>query len=637
MYAKFYQLRNLPTYTRSKLNMDQATLARVEEQRQQLEANIATLRKSLRHWQTLEIDYEGLKEEFLGLPDSASSDQCFQAAKEFKPELVDEKELRTLIIDQGDGHKKPSQLVDLFAKRSEYVLRNIDTIRKQLSNAEKKRNALLLAEIPDYQDEAGLPLREITEELDDEGEVISSQVQAPGGNPSQLVDVLRKAGVTDLPISEKDVKKVEDPETKDSIVSNTTKDETSPQIVEMTSNGAQTPPSEDETEDSSVGENGGQDNEVLGPTNPEDTEEDAALRQEMLQYGLGEVGAIVAELDLQEDASDVPYDEYDEDEEMSDYDDDEELDSEQSEDERGASKSTIMSDKYLRKMEFLQKKFAAEGLQNLGPGETLPENIKENLDRPSAAEAARRAALARANSSSNTEETKSSLKQSTSDENKPAKKQVAFAQELDISSPETINSTRTIESNRDRTPIIESIIERSPSTSTNTLESNTTSNKAPAPPSQPKKLSKFKASRLSHPPTPMYPPPDLDFPSPSTSQSQSQSGLPNPPTKSIISPSLIERPPKSTLSPSNTKDSPPLPPDPLDFDESLHRREVALEYQRARNRHIHLHQGGYVRGGEEDNYGDEVSKLPVVEDETTGKVRKVSRFKAARSGGLGGA
>ena len=39
----------------------------LERQRTQLEKNVADLHKSLKHWQTWEAEYEGLKEEIAGL------------------------------------------------------------------------------------------------------------------------------------------------------------------------------------------------------------------------------------------------------------------------------------------------------------------------------------------------------------------------------------------------------------------------------------------------------------------------------------------------------------------------------------------------------------------------------------------
>lgn len=42
-------------------------LLSLEQQRQALELNLEKLRQSLKHWQTWEAEYEGLKEEILGV------------------------------------------------------------------------------------------------------------------------------------------------------------------------------------------------------------------------------------------------------------------------------------------------------------------------------------------------------------------------------------------------------------------------------------------------------------------------------------------------------------------------------------------------------------------------------------------
>ena len=58
------------------------SLADLERYRLQLEENIKKLRASLRHWQTWEIEYEGMKEEILELGDvHSSSDLVYQVKK----------------------------------------------------------------------------------------------------------------------------------------------------------------------------------------------------------------------------------------------------------------------------------------------------------------------------------------------------------------------------------------------------------------------------------------------------------------------------------------------------------------------------------------------------------------------------
>lgn len=586
--------------------MDESTLAKIERQRVELEENISKLRKSLRHWQTLEIDYEGLKEEFQGLPNYASHEDCLQRAKDFKPEVVDDKELESLLGNQRQGYKRPPQLVEVLSKRVDYVVRNVSTIRKQLSDAEKKRNVLLLAQDPDHQDEAALPLSEIIEELDEDGRVLSSKVENPGKNAPDLIEVLRKAGVPDL----KELNGRSIAETVQSDRTTKSVDIVAPSELSSAHDQLSSPlrnqtsteeVSESEVDNSSVdGEDSTRGVASLGPTNPEDTEEDAALRQEMLKYGLDEVGAIVAELDL-EDAGEYS-DEDEPDDYLSDYDEDEDLYTDESEDETGAIKNPVISDRYRRQMESLSRKHGITDLKNLGPEPDLPADAETQLDRPSAAEAARQAALARY------EANKSALKSPDKDSQpKKQKKKVGFAPSLDIAQEST--EPKVIASREPAVnPVGDTVVERDTS---NTIGSATAAPPSTQPPAA-KKVSRFKATRTATPATPMFPPP-MDFPSPTTSKA-----TPSGPPGQIIAKNLIEQPAAQVTAPA----------DPADFDEELHRKEVAVEYQKLRNRKIH-DQGGYVKGGEAENYGEVLAAETVV-DENTGKPRKISRFKAAR-------
>ena len=89
------------------------------------------------------------------------------------------------------------------------------------------------------------------------------------------------------------------------------------------------------------------------PTN--ESPEDAALRRQMIQYNMGEVGAIVAELDLDED--DVSYSDHESGD--GDYDDSSD---EGDEDQFGRTKQRVLSDEYLAEMQKLQQR-----LKNVGP------------------------------------------------------------------------------------------------------------------------------------------------------------------------------------------------------------------------------------------------------------------------------
>lgn len=650
--------------------MDEAGLAQVERQRSELEEHISKLRKALRHWQTWEIEYEGLREEIASLPNGSDTDDVLAIARDFQAESVDYKELRIIIGGEGRSVRTQAQIVDLLAKRVDYVSRNARTIEKQLTDAQKKRNALLLAEEPDFREDSGLPLTDIAEELDDEGNIVSSSLKTPESAAPQLVDVLKKAGVEDLferggvvtaskgPSSSVNERRYGSPREKDSATEILSRKEVATEQnvaihersqerqhdgglgldkdlteLERRANGeygnfhntlgtgdltstearsARNPAGQVSISSQTSGVNSGEDHDklILPTAHPNDTPEQAALRQEMLQYGLGEVGAIVAELDLIENEGDVSCD----DDEAalsldSDLDEDEVEDEDESEDETGMVKHPTMSGRYLEKMKKLEEKHNIKGMQNQGSSE-LPKAMQNELQRPAPAEAAQKAGLAReAFPNDSAEPTPRHKEQESS---KPRKK-VAFAEDLNIQ-PETRLPTPLKKAFKDRPqqlnlvePVKESVVERQSSTAA----AHTTQSSGHV---WVKKPSRFKAAREATPQTPLLPP------SP-TSLSPSQPSMVEPKpvlqSKTIFTDDIVEHD-------INTK---PIPPDPNGLVEAIHRQEIAGEYYKLRNRMIQR-QGGFVGEGEADNYGEEITPPPIIGED--GKEKKISRFKAAR-------
>lgn len=587
--------------------MDDSALARVERQRLELEANITKLKKSLRHWQALEIDYQGLSEEFVARPENLSKEQSLKIAQDYGPEIVDEKELRELLNSNTGLPRKPEQIIELLSKRVDYVTRNVNTIKKQLSDAQKKLNVLLLAEQPEFRDDAGLPLTEITEELDEGGNVVSSKVQRSDEASPQLADVLKKAGVRD--VEEVDGKVVATEPTVDP--PRAAPVAISPYMSTEASRKVNEPPVVTASRHTITKE--------VAPTPktariPEESAEEAALRAEMLQYheGLGEVGAIVAELDLEE--GEISYGEDDDDISIdSDYDEDEDL-ADDSEDESGMSRSSLQSEAYLRKMKLLQRKHGVTGMSNLGPKPDLPNEVDSQMNRPSPAEAARKAALARAETAA-----KSVERAATAQENatKPkAKKKVAFANTLDIASEEqpvtakprnTPNAPITITTR----PFKQSIVERP--------AKELVENNIDPPPKQ--KVSRFKAARSSMPQTPLFAPESSDTTNTTTTATTAENNHPGPIGK-IYEPNIIEH-----EHPSPSKNAPSPGSDDFGINAAMHQREIASEYHQLRNRMIQR-QGGFVGEGEQNNWGDATAPLDTEGED--GKVRKVSRFMAAR-------
>ena len=93
--------------------------------------------------------------------------------------------------------------------------------------------------------------------------------------------------------------------------------------------------------------------------------EDAALRQQMIQYNMSEVNNIVAEMNLEDDASDASYSDAGSEEVR----DDSSLD--EDEDNFGRTKRRVLSDEYLAEMRALEQRLNAKALQNVGPNTPL--------------------------------------------------------------------------------------------------------------------------------------------------------------------------------------------------------------------------------------------------------------------------
>src|SRR5438034_8617705 len=71
-------------------------------------------------------------------------------------------------------------------------------------------------------------------------------------------------------------------------------------------------------------------------------------------------------------------------------------------------------------------------------------------------------------------------------------------------------------------------------------------------------------------------------------------------------------------------DEKPMPPEPYELDEALHRQEVATEFYKLRNRRIQQ-EGGFLHDDEESQ-----QIIPLGEPESDDPRKKMSRFMAAR-------
>ncbi|KAK1494813.1 hypothetical protein CTAM01_08826 [Colletotrichum tamarilloi] len=427
----------------------------LEKHRLQLEDSVAKLQKALQHWQKWDAEYESLREEIESVPQPASREALARIRRDFEGEVVDKKEINDLF---GRIDLKPAdQIVNLLSRRIDYVSKNIATLEKQLETAEEKHAAASVLSNPDVRDEDGLPITEIIEELDEEGNVLSSRLQQPGDSSAQIREILEKAGVKGIPAGQPSQTEKTEP-----IVEDVT-DEPLAEASESTSPAPDPAQSvkeslpEAEVDDSvpakksvsfaqdtkpsaeqQVSRNAQRVEEIMqtarsqenisreAPVIPEDeSEEDAFLRREMLKYGMEEVGQVVAELNL-EDGDGSADDDEDWEYEYSDLEDDDE------EDKFGRSTSSVLDDGYHQRMLELEKRLGvksrftqkseADDQESDEDQQGIGRIIVNSGDKGKAVEAAKPSPVP----------TTSILRTSSPTDADESKKSVRFAQSLDV-------------------------------------------------------------------------------------------------------------------------------------------------------------------------------------------------------------
>jgi unconventional prefoldin RPB5 interactor 1 len=570
----------------------------LERHRRLLEENIEKLRKSLRHWQTWEAEYEGLKEEILGKQPPPNQEQLIELAQNYEGELVNQKEVNDIL---GTPPRTPAQIVNLLDRRIDYVEQNALLLQKQIEAAENKLASATIISTPDVRNEEGLPLTEIVEELDEEGNVTSSRLSTHGSAKPQLLEVLQKAGIQNLAESDGSSEPRDTQTLSDSgLESSQTDVEPAKKGVKFSSDTKDGPQPEksrtakrvEEIMNMAKQQNTRPSEPPVIPT--DESPEDAALRREMLQYGMSEVGAVVAELDFEEgsDWSDGDHDEEEEDESSS-------------EDEYGRSTGRAVDDELRRQMMELEERLGLRMMENVGQKANDYDIVKEGIGRVSI------------NKGEDTAE-KPAVKNSSLVDNSDrpateAKKSVRFSEEIDVSPAPKLPSNLPTK----KTAPISDIVERS--------------NPTPADIPKPKKTSRFKlgeagGNTFGNNTT------NRTSPSNPTSALSLQPATPSTP-KPFSGPIQYQAPDRTRVTPTGPEgktlastivereiplDTSAAPPDELD--PNLLHQEVATEYHKVRNRMIQR-EGGFLK--EEEN-----EVIPRTEEE--GGPKKMSKFKAAR-------
>lgn len=342
---------------------------------------------------------------------------------------------------------------------------------------------------------------------------------------------------------------------------------------------------------------------------PTDSPEEAEMRKQMLNYNLQEIGAVVAEINLEEEG--IYYGHEDDLDEETD-----ELDSED-EDRYGRTATRVITPEYQKEMEDLARK------------------IKERGEAARAAEAKMRE-----------EDSQQRKDEAKAQEPKPKKKGVRFAPEPEISPAPPLMPDLPVppsaHNTEDALPLLVDLLAMDAMRRSGVAPENTTPAKEKGPSifkSEKAKVQNEKVAEVHERVVPvsvlssnvMERSADDGSASfePLTARSRKVSHF-----KAAMAAPRDDDPDHDDVSPPKTstnssvierevsESTPVQPPDELD--PSTHRAEVAVEYHRLRNKMIQQ-QGGFVESEEE------MAKVPL---DDNGETRKVSRFKAARMKGL---
>lgn len=614
----------------------------LERHRQLLEQNVVKLEEALDEWRQWKTEYATLQKQVRSLPADASRDHLAAAREAYQGDLVNDKELKDIF--GSDDSRNAASIISLLANRIDYVSKNVESLAKQLEAAENKLAQANVISNPEAVDEGGLPITEIMEELDDDDNIVSYSLRTPGDNQPQLMEALQKAGLaqgagvaqnsgdTERPgvaentgaaqktgiayrpkhvstpsadILRNELKALENAEKNKFINGKTprrapqngTKPKKGVTFAEDTKVEDGKPVEElqrtknaDKIEEL-LREAKEQESILSDPVIPTDeSEEDAQLRRDMLQYNLSELNPVVAELTLEE--GDISGDDFESDDysDLDDEDDDEE-------DQWGRSTKSVVDDEYRQKMIEIQDRLSQQMVSSsstpyIGEPGGDPAGIGRitvKVDESSAA--------------SGTTVTESSAQEIPEPETLPSgdtKKSVRFAPALDIAKETGPAAGKVADAAEPPSipfvePLSETIVERKPEEAA----------KSATPPT--KKTSRFKKDRTSGPPAgpplttagvPLLP---EQFP-------MDRPVAPSGPDGKTLSESVIER------------ESADVPKGPDELDAGLLQQEVATEYHKMRNKMIQR-QGGFMKE-------DENPIQPL--DEEEGGPKRMSRFRAAR-------
>lgn len=541
---------------------------------------------------------------------------------ELEGTLVDHRDVKILLGDKEGLKRTRDQVIAAVSHRITYVDENVKKVEAQFDALGTRVEKLLVIAQPSVETEEGMAIMDIHEVLDEDGNVIEATVN--GKDPEAA---LRAIDPDSLGAFEKFL----DEESNAAESSNTTSAKQPAVTAENPTVTGPVPSKEapklphkptspsplknviddadSDVEEIMAGESGGfvkvlpdpevKDNEWVTDV-ASDEPEDAALRAQMLSYSMSELGAVVAELNLEESGDYYGYEDYTDDEGYS-----------EEEDSYGRTSEKVVTESYRREMERLQQ-VVKERETRMSTNKNLQPNaakagkkgvrFSEELDVQDAPKPAVVSELPVGAGIIPDEEdalpylnelvARGELVNSgptfpeTAEHPKPRgdslfkrEKSVVVAATPAPAPPGILKSAPAPPIEKIPTSTLaDSILERAPTTASNPV----------LPPAPPKKISRFMAAKLA-------------------AASDDSDDEPGP----MMTESVIER----SIGSSN-----PEPQAPDEMDVGFHRQEVANSFHKMRS-NLMAKQGGFIETDEEKGI------VPL--DENAEPV-KISRFKAAR-------
>lgn len=584
---------------------------------QALESKVNQLRASLTHWQQWYLEYSALKEEVEQLPtDPPPHEQLRRIRRDFESNLLTKKEINE-ILGKNDL-REPEQIVSVLSRRMDYVEQNINSLTRVLETEENRLAAATVIAQPDAgtDEESGLPITDIIEELDDDDNVVNFRLQGGADVEPKIVEALKKAGIQEKDLPENEAELPGDQEAPGPSPAQDQSAKEGNGDAAKTADGTQESASQGETaprkksvsfaEDTKPGPDAveplqsraaqelerlmqkAREQEAMDLSKAVIPENESAaesqLRREMLEYSMSEIGPVVAELQLEEDYSgdedDMEWDDLD------DY--EEETDNEDGEDELGRSKRSVITPDYMARMQELEKRLSGNSAFSVGRSETQPKKLDEGIGRIAVVNESNSSAAAPAAAP-------------------PKKKSVSFAPELDIAPNPVIPPTADTRPKERKIAHVGDITEK-------TVEPEMLKD----PEEPPKRVSRFKKERGAAPsPSPSQsaglPPGPHQLPASFKTAQAAPPAEPTPPEHQTMAPTVVER--------AGSAD----PTEPDEMDDTLLYQAAAVEYNRLRNQLIQK-QGGFAQ--QDGALDSETGLVPL--DEELGGPQRMSKFKAAR-------